>query len=112
MTDFHNRVVEAMARNMWDAGHETPGTQWDCTSAEGGPSKIERMHYVAAAMTAMKTLLSELDAAGWQIVPKAADNTMIVAAIDRPSHDTDLFYREIYAWMLAAAPQPFPEDKS
>lgn len=58
-------------------------------------------------MTTLTALLTELDAAGWQVVPKEATARMVLAAIDRPADPSAIMYGPIYRAMVAAAPRPF-----
>jgi hypothetical protein len=90
MTPLELRCIKALARGMIAAGN--------------GPV----MEQAASALTA---LLSELNAAGWQVVPKEATREMVMAAIDRPADPDAIMYGPIYRAMLAAAPKPFEGGK-
>ena len=101
MIDLRNRVVEAMARAI--AGADAEDYMEDCC------------RYDKQASASLTALLSELDAAGWQIVPKDPVRLMWAAAgdvvvLNRGKHH-DVIAEGVWTGMLAAAPNPFkPED--
>lgn len=98
MTTLTDRCDEAMARAM---------------------IAVEPCAIVPKARAARLALLSELDAAGWQLAPRITTDAMEAAAFDALEVDNCKQYEcatdariAVYTAMLAAAPHPFPEDKS
>lgn len=117
MTDFRNRVVEAMARAAFDMDHrDRPAGRvpvWD------EQLSVTKRPYRDRGQAALTALLSELDAAGWQLAPRITTDAMEAAAFDALEVDNCKQYEcatdariAVYTAMLAAAPHPFPEDKS
>lgn len=103
MTPLELRCVQAMARVL-DADTIGGTSDPDLIAVARG---VNHSH----ADIALTALLSELDAAGRQLVPKEATREMVLAAIDRPANPATIMYGPIYRAMLGAAPKPFGEDE-
>lgn len=106
MTDLRNRVVEAMARAQCretgkDPDFVVPGT--------GGKTRLDAYRDICAP--ALTALLSELDAAGWQLVPKVLTEYQIETVRENGGNQAVAYLMAAWPDLLAAAPDPFkPED--
>ncbi|HXT81406.1 MAG TPA: hypothetical protein VN702_17720 [Acetobacteraceae bacterium] len=106
MTTLTDRCDEAMARAIWSIRREDED-KCDMELEDMGTQHSVREEARAARLA----MLAVLDVEGWQVVPGAVTQTMIVAVrrLDWTS-STDIDWPEGYAAMLAGAPRPFPED--
>lgn len=113
MTPLELRCVEAMARGVYEEQRiDHDGIQWELLPK----NSYERAALISEARAALTALLTELNAAGWQVVPKIATDEMTISGTEAFEQAPESYrFRDdlivIYPAMLAAAPKPFKGPK-
>ena len=113
MTTLTDRCDEAMADAVLADLLDRRGIRQMLEEIKMGDPEVWKDIREAIGPAARLALLSELDAAGWRVVPKVATEVMVIAGGQAlsgwiaPAMHSDVSYTA----MLSAAPHPFPEDK-